>query len=59
VLQIVTASHMTTLGVAGSSDISGQFSRILVHFVPEPGLLLLLGSGGIGMALFGRKRIFE
>jgi hypothetical protein len=57
VLQIVTANHTTTVGVPGNGDISGNFSRLLVHFVPEPGLLLLLGSGAVGMALLGRSRI--
>lgn len=57
VLQVVTTNHTATVGVPGNSDISGQFSRILVHFIPEPGLLLLLGSGAAGMALLGRKRI--
>jgi hypothetical protein len=57
VLQVVTTNHVSTVGVPGNSDISGQFSRILVHFIPEPGLLLLLGSGAAGMALLGRKRI--
>jgi hypothetical protein len=57
VLQIITTNHTTTVGVPGNADISGQFSRILVHFIPEPGLLLLLGSGAVGMALLGRKRI--
>ena len=57
VLQIVTTNHTTTQGVPGNSDISGNFARILVHFIPEPGLLLLLGSGAVGMALLGRKRI--
>jgi len=57
VLQVVSTNHTTTTGVPGNSDISGQFSRILVHFIPEPGLLLLLGSGAVGMALLGRKRI--
>lgn len=57
VLQVVTANHTTTVGVPGNSDISGQFTRMLVHFVPEPGLLLLLGSGAVGIALLGRSRI--
>jgi hypothetical protein len=57
VLQVVTTNHTATVGVPGNSDISGQFSRILVHFIPEPGLLLLLGSGAAGMALLGRKRM--
>jgi hypothetical protein len=57
VLQAVAVNHVTVQGVPGNSDISGVFSRIVVHFVPEPGLLLLLGSGGVGLALLGRKRI--
>jgi hypothetical protein len=57
VLQVVTANHTTTVGVPGNSDISGNFSRNLVHYVPEPGLMLLLGSGAAGMALLGRKRM--
>jgi len=56
VLQAVTVSHIAVQGVPGNSDISGVFSRVLVHFVPEPGLLLLLGSGAVGLALLGRKR---
>jgi hypothetical protein len=56
VLQVVTTNHVTTQGVPGNADISGQFARILVHFIPEPGLLLLLGSGAVGLALLGRKR---
>jgi hypothetical protein len=48
---------VTVVGVPGNSDISGVFTRVVVHFIPEPGLLLLLGSGAVGMALLGRKRI--
>lgn len=57
VLQVVTTNHTSTVGVPGNSDLSGQFSRILVHFIPEPGILLLIASGAAGMALLGRKRI--
>jgi hypothetical protein len=56
VLQVVTANHTTVIG-PGDGDISGNISRILTHFVPEPGLLLLFGSGAVGTALLGRKRI--
>jgi hypothetical protein len=56
VLQAVSVNHVTVQGVPGNTDISGVFSRIVVHFVPEPGLLLLLGSGAVGLALLGRKR---
>jgi len=57
VLQAVSVSHIAVQGVPGNSDISGVFSRVIVHFIPEPGLLLLLGSGAVGMALLGRKRM--
>jgi len=57
VIQVVTANHTTTVGVPGNTDISGNFSRVLTHYVPEPGLMLLLGSGAAGMALLGRKRM--
>ncbi|MGH0029505.1 MAG: PEP-CTERM sorting domain-containing protein, partial [Myxococcota bacterium] len=56
VLQMVTANHITVVG-PGDGDLSGTVSRLLVHFIPEPGLLLLFGSGAVGMALLGRKRI--
>jgi hypothetical protein len=56
-LQVVTPSHMTIKYSTDGVDIAGVFSRVVVHFIPEPGLLLLLGSGALGMALVGRKRI--
>lgn len=56
VLQTITANHTTVVG-PGDGDISGNISRVLTHYVPEPGLVLLFGSGAVGMALLGRKRI--
>jgi hypothetical protein len=56
VIQVVTANHITTSGVPGNSDISGVFTRTLVHYVPEPGMMLLLGAGSVGMALLGTRR---
>jgi hypothetical protein len=56
VLQTVTASH-TTVVAPGDGDLSGNITRVLTHFIPEPGLLLLFTSGAAGMALLGRKRM--
>ena len=56
IVQLVTASQTTTLGIPGNSDKSGNITFARTHFVPEPGLLLLLGSGAVGIALLGYRR---
>ncbi len=56
-LQLVTATQTTCLGCSGSNTPSGQISRLTLYFAPEPGVLILLGAGAIGVALLGRKRI--
>jgi hypothetical protein len=33
------------------------FSTLTIHFVPEPGLILLIGSGVVGLGLLGRSRL--
>jgi hypothetical protein len=57
VVQLVVASQTTTTGIAGNSDKSGNITRNTVRFIPEPGLLLLLGAGAAGVAVLGRKRM--
>jgi len=60
VVQLVTATQITTLGVGigfpGNADKNGRISRMTLHFTPEPGLLLLLGAGAVGIAVIGRGR---
>jgi len=57
VLQLVTPNRVTTNLPLGSSDKMGSFLIVVYHFIPEPGLLLLLGSGVAGLAFLGRKRM--
>ena len=57
VVQIVTPVQVVTnLSLGTSKKISGSIS-LLIHFVPEPGLLMLLGSGIVGLALLGSRRM--
>ena len=56
VVQFVTANQVTAIGIP-RNDITGQIILHRLHFIPEPGLLLLLGSGALGMAMLGRRRM--
>jgi hypothetical protein len=40
----------------GASSVLPAFGILTLHFVPEPGTLLLLGSGIAGLVAFGRNR---
>jgi hypothetical protein len=56
-LQLVTPNQVVTNLPLGSQQKMGSFVIAVYHFIPEPGLLLLLGSGVAGLALLGRRRI--
>ena len=46
---------LLVFGLAGSS----AAVDMLVMSVPEPSTMLLLGSGLIGLAVLGRKKLFK
>ena len=56
VIQLIAPQQVSTAGIAGNNDQLTLFSRLTLHFVPEPGLLLLIGSGVVGLGLLGRSR---
>ena len=57
VVQLVSPGQITTNLPLGSSDQMGGRMILGLHFIPEPGLLLLLGSGVAGLAVMGRRRL--
>ncbi len=57
VIQLIAPQQVTVSGVAGNSTELTLFARMTLHFIPEPGLLLLIGSGIVGLGLLGRSRM--
>jgi hypothetical protein len=57
VLQIVTPSQVRTNLTLGTNAKVSVLTELLIHFIPEPGLLVLIGSGVVGLALIGRSRM--
>jgi hypothetical protein len=57
VVQLISPIQVLTKGLVANSANISLFTSLTVHFVPEPGLMLLLGSGVAGLALLGRSRM--
>ncbi len=57
VVKFVTPLQVSTNLTTGSNEVLSLFGSLKLHFVPEPGMLLLLGSGVVGLALLGRHRM--
>jgi hypothetical protein len=56
VVQVVTPVIVLT-SLAPPNNFLSAFGIIRLHFVPEPGLILLLGSGIAGLLVVGRHRM--
>jgi hypothetical protein len=57
VIQLITPQQVKTAGLPGNSTRQALFSTLTLHFIPEPGLLLLIVSGAVGLGLLGRSRM--
>lgn len=57
VVQAITPMQVVTNLTTGSNAKIALFGFLTVHFIPEPGMLLLLGSGVAGLVLLGRHRM--
>jgi len=57
VIQLIAPQQVRTSGVPGNSSRVALFSTLTLHFIPEPGLLLLIASGVLGLGLLGRSRM--
>jgi hypothetical protein len=57
VIQLISPSQVLTNLTTGTSDKVAAGPTFLIRFIPEPGLLLLIGSGVAGLALLGRSRM--
>jgi len=57
VVQLISPMQVVTNLPTGSNAKIALFGYIGVHFIPEPGMLLLLGSGVAGLVLLGRHRM--
>jgi hypothetical protein len=57
VIRLVTPTQVVTDGFPGNNEKLAMFGTLTIHFIPEPGILLLLGSGVVGLAILGRARM--
>jgi hypothetical protein len=57
VVQLITPMQVVTNQTTLSNQKIALFGILTIHFIPEPGMLLLLGSGVAGLALLGRHRM--
>jgi len=54
-VQLVTPNQIETNLPFGSNDTVRAAGTLLIQFIPEPGLLVLLGSGVAGLAILGSR----
>jgi len=53
----VTPVQISTNLTPGTRQKMASFVTLMVHFIPEPGMFLMLGAGVLGLAVLGRGRM--
>ena len=56
-IQLISPAQVTAIGTGDNNSKQSNFAIFTVHFIPEPGLLLLLGAGVVGLGILGRSRM--
>jgi hypothetical protein len=59
VVQLITPMQVTTIGFGDNNELQSLFTTFRIHFIPEPGFLLLLGAGVVGLSILGRNRLLR
>ena len=58
-IQLISPMQVTTINAGDNNELQSLFSILTLHFIPEPGFLLLLGAGVVGLGVLGRNRMRE
>jgi hypothetical protein len=56
-IQLIAPQQVTGIGTGDNNSLQSLFTILTVRFIPEPGLLLLLGAGVVGLGILGRNRV--
>jgi hypothetical protein len=57
VVQLIAPMQVTGIGTGDNNTLQSLFTILTIHFIPEPGFLLLLGAGVVGLSILGRNRM--
>jgi hypothetical protein len=57
VVQLISPMQIVTNLTSGSNAKLSLFSTLRIHFIPEPGMLILLDVGVAGLVLMGRRQM--